>query len=72
MSAELEQLLAIINDRFNTQYNGILCNEYPDGHHVVGVHSDDERALDPNGGIVAISWGRHAYFVSETKTRKRL
>lgn len=72
MSAELDRLLKIINERFHTQYNGILCNEYPDGNHVVGGHSDDERALDPTGGIVAISWGATRIFRIRDKRTKKI
>lgn len=62
LSDELAQLLSIVNTRFGADYNGILCNEYPDGYHVVGSHSDDESALDKNCGVISISWGATRIF----------
>lgn len=62
LTTDLEQLMAMVNARFNANYNGILCNEYPDGEHVVGAHSDAEGALDKNSGVVSISWGATRIF----------
>jgi alkylated DNA repair dioxygenase AlkB len=72
LSTELEQLMAMVNARFQANYNGILCNEYPDGNHVVGAHSDEESALDKNSGVVAISWGAERTFRIRNKTTKQI
>ncbi len=57
----LNQLLNLINIEFNTDFNGILINEYPDGEHYIGKHSDDETALS-NAGVVCISYGASRKF----------
>lgn len=52
----LSKLMKLINERFGTNYNGILVNRYEDGNNYIGQHSDDEKHLD-KGGVVAISHG---------------
>lgn len=49
-------LLDEINEKFNSDYNGILINKYADGNDYIGKHSDDESALS-NAGVVAMSYG---------------
>lgn len=50
-------LLAIVNAELGATYNGMLFNEYPDGTHAIGCHSDDEHELDPSVGVAALSIG---------------
>ena len=57
MNTELIQLLDYINTRFNGQYNGILINKYTGGEEYIGKHSDDVRTLDPDVGVIALSFG---------------
>lgn len=52
----LLKLMEMINEGFNTKYNGVLVNRYVDGNNYIGDHSDDEKHLDPCG-VVAISHG---------------
>lgn len=56
LTSSLSELLVLVNDLFGADYNGVLVNEYPDGTHYIGKHSDDESALS-NGGVVCISYG---------------
>lgn len=61
LTSALNQLLNLINIQFNSDFNGILINEYPDGEHYIGKHSDDEKALT-NAGVVCISYGASRKF----------
>jgi alkylated DNA repair dioxygenase AlkB len=56
LTVPLQQLLDLINIKFETDFNGILVNKYPDGNHYIGKHSDDEKTLS-NIGVVSISYG---------------
>jgi alkylated DNA repair dioxygenase AlkB len=54
----LATLLADVNARLHTNFNGILINEYKNGTKYIGAHSDDESGLDKTNNIVAcISFG---------------
>jgi alkylated DNA repair dioxygenase AlkB len=56
LTRALNELLNLINIKFHSDFNGILINEYPDGEHYIGKHSDDETALS-KAGVVCISYG---------------
>jgi alkylated DNA repair dioxygenase AlkB len=53
----LETLLQKVNKTFNSSFNGILVNKYENGCENIGAHSDDEKGLDPNAGVLCISYG---------------
>ena len=61
LTKALNELLNLINIEFNSDFNGILINEYPDGNHYIGKHSDDETSLS-NAGVVCISYGASRKF----------
>ncbi len=61
LTESLTELLNLINSIFESDFNGILINEYPDGEHYIGKHSDDESALS-NAGVVCISYGASRKF----------
>jgi len=61
LTGSLTELLNLINSIFESDFNGILINEYPDGEHYIGKHSDDESALS-NAGVVCISYGASRKF----------
>ena len=65
------ELMKIINDRFGTNYNGILVNKYQDGNNYIGDHSDDEKNLD-NGGVISISYGAVRKFRIRDKSTKKI
>jgi len=50
------QLLKLINERFNADYNGILVNKYENGNNYISKHSDNEASLG-NIGVLCISFG---------------
>lgn len=71
MTKALMELLNLINIEFNTDFNGILINEYPDGEHYIGKHSDDESALS-NAGVVCISYGASRKFRIRDKSTNQI
>lgn len=71
LDTNLEKLLRWVNYNTNSDYNGILVNKYKDGVDYIGKHSDDEKELDRNGGVTAISFGQSRKFrVREKSTGK--
>lgn len=61
LSDSLKSLLAIVNQKFDANFNGILVNRYQTGEDYIGKHSDDEKELTPQG-VVSISWGSSRKF----------
>jgi alkylated DNA repair dioxygenase AlkB len=62
-------LLNTINEKFDSQFNGILVNRYKDGSENIGAHSDDEKNLDEIG-VVCISYGAARTFRIRNKSTK--
>lgn len=58
----LLQLKDLLNDRFNTRLNSVLCNLYRDGNDHMGWHSDDEPELGPAPRILSLSLGAERDF----------
>lgn len=57
LTAPLQELLDFINDKFKTDFNGILINMYANGEEYIGKHSDDELGLNKDCGVIAMSFG---------------
>jgi alkylated DNA repair dioxygenase AlkB len=55
----LQKILSDVNQTLETNFNGILVNQYINGEKYVGAHSDDERGLDKTGKnmVAGISYG---------------
>jgi alkylated DNA repair dioxygenase AlkB len=64
-------LLKIINEEFETDYNGILVNRYEDGNQYISDHSDNEVNLG-NSGVIAISHGAVRKFRIREKLTKKI
>ena len=62
LTAEMKQLLDIINEKYQASYNGILFNRYKNGRKTVGAHADSEAGLNKHAGVVAISFGAQRKF----------
>lgn len=69
MPPPLRELLARVNTLFQNvdttvqpPYNGILINKYVDGSDTIGRHSDDERTLARDAGVVSLSYGAPRIF----------
>lgn len=56
LTDSLKKLLDDINEKFKSDFNGILINEYDDGNEYIGKHSDNEKSLG-NVGVLCISYG---------------
>jgi alkylated DNA repair dioxygenase AlkB len=59
LTPELEALLRLVERVFAmpTGYNGILINKYEDGTDYISPHSDDEKSLSNQVGVVCLSFG---------------
>ncbi len=67
----LLNLLEYVNTKFNYNFNGILINKYINGEDYIAKHSDNGTKLDPNVGIIAISYGAVRKFrIRDKKTNK--
>lgn len=67
-------LLCLINYvslTMNTEFNGILVNEYINGEQYIGKHSDDEKHLS-NVGVVCISYGATRKFRIRDKLTNKI
>ena len=71
LTKNLEILLNNINQKFNSDFNGILINKYKDGCDSIGPHSDDEKNLG-NIGVLSISYGSTRNFRIRDKTTKKI
>ena len=72
LSPVLKELLDFINEKFSANFNGILINKYLSGEETIGKHSDDEKALDPNTGVVCCSFGAVRKFRIREKLTKKI
>ncbi len=68
----LTQLLIFVNQKFNANFNGILINKYNNGLEYIGKHSDDEKALLSNCGVIAMSFGASRIFRIRHKNTRRI
>jgi alkylated DNA repair dioxygenase AlkB len=71
LSNNLLKLLEFINTKFNSNFNGILVNQYMNGNNSIGAHSDDETKLDKSG-VIAISYGANRKFRIRNKFTKKI
>ena len=55
LSPSLKILLDKINEVFETDYNGVLVNEYKDGNYYIEKHRDSKN--HPKNGVLIISYG---------------
>jgi alkylated DNA repair dioxygenase AlkB len=53
---KMSELLATVNNTVDSNFNGVLVNEYKHGKDYIGDHSDDETGLT-QAGVVSISYG---------------
>lgn len=72
MKPSLIDLLNYINNKFEADFNGILINKYENGEDYIGKHSDDEKGLHPNCGVIAMSFGAARKFRIRDKKRIKL
>lgn len=65
------KLMQLMNERFNTDNNGILVNRYNGGKKYISDHSDDEKNIG-KGGVIAISHGAVRKFRIRDKVTKKI
>lgn len=61
LSPALRELLDIVNNLLESDFNGILINSYKNGNDSIGRHCDDESGLS-NIGVACISHGASRKF----------
>ena len=71
LTPALKSLIEHINQATQSNFNGILVNEYLDGSNSIGAHSDDESGLGKNG-VVGISVGATRKFRIRHKKSKQI
>lgn len=71
MTINLDLLLELTNEMFNSNFNGILINRYSTGSEYISAHSDDEKNLDASG-VIAISYGGERIFRIRNKKTKEI
>mgnify|MGYP006151076027 CR=1 FL=1 len=57
LTDDLMMLLYYVNSTFGSIFNGILVNYYLDGNEYIGRHSDNERGINKEVGVISISYG---------------
>ena len=71
LTTNLEFLLNLINHIFDTNFNGILVNEYINGDNYICKHSDNEKNLDKEG-VIALSIGAIRKFRIRNKENNKI
>ena len=72
LSPNLLKLIEMVNEGFDTHYNGVLVNRYVDGNNYISDHSDEDKYLDA-GGVIAISHGAVRKFrIKDKETGKKV
>lgn len=71
LTDNMKKLLEKVNEMFkfrtNFKMNGMLVNLYRDGKDYIGYHSDNEKGIDMNKGVIALSVGASRRFVVKSK-----
>jgi len=72
-----EECASILKKHYSDRkFNMVFVNWYPDGHHYIGYHSDDEKQLFKNAKgetlVFSISFGQERKFLVKSKEKKRV
>ncbi|MGS0682999.1 alpha-ketoglutarate-dependent dioxygenase AlkB family protein [Shewanella sp. 125m-7] len=58
---------------FGLNSNGVLVNQYMDGHDSMGWHSDDEKEIEPRSDIASVTLGASRdFFIRHKKTQQKI
>jgi alkylated DNA repair dioxygenase AlkB len=68
-TSELFQIKELAQEIVNKSFNSCLLNFYSKGSEGMAWHSDDEKELDPQTGILSISLGAERRFCFRHKTK---
>ena len=72
LNNSLLYLLNFINDNFDTNFNAILVNKYCDGNDYIGAHTDNEKDINTDNGVISISYGASRKFRIRNKQTKKI
>ncbi len=72
LSAKMGFIMQEVNKACQSKFNGILVNLYNNGEKCISAHSDDEKELDPQAGVVTISIGAVRKFRLRDKQSKKI
>jgi len=70
VTPELQALMDAINKATGGNFDQCLVNQYHDGRHYIGKHSDDEKEIDADLGVVSIAFGQPRIFRTRRKGQK--
>jgi alkylated DNA repair dioxygenase AlkB len=70
ITPELQALIDAVNEATGGQFNQCLVNQYHDGSQSIGKHSDDEKEMDVELGVVSIAFGQPRIFRTREKGKK--
>lgn len=68
----MHEILSYVNNKFDSDFNGILVNKYENGNEYIGKHSDNERELHSGCGVIAMSVGAIRKFRIRDKKTNRI
>lgn len=68
----LREMMLRVNGLLNTDFNGVLVNQYVNGSDYIGAHSDDESTLARGGLVASVSFGAERIFRIRNKITKKI
>jgi alkylated DNA repair dioxygenase AlkB len=71
LNSHLKNLLKFINNKYDTDFNGILVNKYNDGTDYISDHTDNEKEISKKG-VISISYGATRKFRIRNKKTKKI
>jgi alkylated DNA repair dioxygenase AlkB len=71
LTENLRLLLNYINNKFESDFNGILVNKYRDGNDYISEHSDNEKEISDKG-VISVSYGAVRKFRIRNKITKKI
>lgn len=71
LTENLKLLLGYINNKFESDFNGILVNKYSSGNDYISDHSDNEKEISDKG-VISVSYGAVRKFRIRDKITKKI
>lgn len=71
LTQNLKLLLNYINNKFGSDFNGILVNKYNNGNDYISDHSDNEKEISDKG-VISVSYGAVRKFRIRNKITKKI
>ena len=71
MTKSLQEINDKLKEKYNVEFNCVLCNYYEDGEAYIGYHSDNEKDIDQTKPIISLSFGGERDFcIKDNETKK--